>query len=60
LLCRLIGARRIGVDRGNQRSTRALGLKLAQHTQMIAPKGSRARHGHAQLGFACDFVASFS
>jgi hypothetical protein len=59
LLRRLIGARFIGLDGGNQRGTRVLGLKLAQHAQMIAPKGSRASHGHAQLGFACDFAASF-
>jgi hypothetical protein len=27
---------------------------------MVAPKGSRAGHGHAQLLLACDFAASFS
>jgi hypothetical protein len=50
LLCRFIRTRCIGIDRRDQRGTRA--LELAQHTQMIAPKGSRASHGHAQLGFA--------
>ena len=59
-LCCLIGTRRIRIDRRNQRHARPLRLELAQHTQMVAPKGSGASHGHAQLSLACDFAASFS
>jgi len=59
LLRSLIGTRRVRIDDRNQRDTRALGLKLAQHTKMMATRRlRRPAHGHAQLGFACDFAAS--
>ena len=47
LLRRLIGACRVGLDSRNQRHAHAFGLKLAQHTQVVAPEGAGAGHSHS-------------
>ena len=54
------GARLIRLNNPGESDTLARRLQFAQHTQMIASKGARARNHNVQVGLACYRAAPFS